>query len=546
TAANSYANAFFFWVSARDYLRQAFQGFFDACRSLDNARVEQFAYRLNPHTRKVMSDQIDEEILFYASLRDSIDSVKDALLFNRSNCSALVPINRLPVEVLGNVFKLAQRYCVHDIIVQRPPQTYVPDFADSISMVCTNWRKVALNTRELWSHIDLATNIDHAYFDPLYNRARLWLERSRGYPLSIHMHEFREGDETDHEELETLLSWNLQYMTSVHIWSDSAYPFEDFPWELLGWRIYGSQARIQEICIDSQNSLAGPVTLPHEHFGPLSFFDSVSVLHLRGAAVPWDIQMCRNLTELRLEGLSEATPSLIQLASILRASPRLRSLAICEMGLQLDQTFDDTPIILPDLEVLNLSSLVPECLRSILPLLVPGPKPLRMSIALPSGERFEECVGAFFKRSNITALFVDYWYSTAWCPLPNSIRESLQVLGVTLCNFLSEEDPHIISAGTSTPMSHESTICPKLRTLHLLSSSLSPKLLLSLITSHSIKEISLSECTIRSNYWESEAQGYSRPSNIQELAELIPETVQSIRVADSYDDDLASRWEFVM
>ncbi|KAG8796305.1 hypothetical protein FRC12_000720 [Ceratobasidium sp. 428] len=556
TTTDSYESALLNWKSARDRLHQAFQEFTEASQSLNDVRVERFRHPVNPQVRKAVSDEIDEEMLNLSIFRSRVDSVKAALSYSRNTSMALAAINKLPVEVLGTMFSLVQRYCVHDIIIEQLPQPSISQLADVISRVCTHWRKIALNTRELWSHIDLAVNGGHALFERLHDRAKLWLERARGCPHHLHMHEFDNGGDINSYKIELLLGGNLSRVVSAHMWSNSNTPFREhaFLWELLGAKnTYGSDPEIRDISVVSQRKYAESIELPLEYVSWKDYlYERVSVLHLRGVAVPWHSPICHKLTKLQLENLDDFAPSPAQIATILAASPGLRWLTLCEMGLRMGKKSDSDlvpfPIPLNDLEVLNLHTLDDGCLGSVLRLLAPGLKPLRMSIAPESWDHFDgKDVGEFFQRSNVTTLFVNYSVFDSWGPLPLSLCASLEVLAIAYSDFfLSEEEPNIVFTDTSTSTPHKLNICPKLRTMHLLASSLNPELLARVVATHPIKELWLSECSVSGNERESESHGYTEPLNINEVVDLMHETVETVWVVDHHTSDPAYSWACAM
>ncbi|KAG8780650.1 hypothetical protein FRC12_022738 [Ceratobasidium sp. 428] len=545
TTTDSYENAFLNWKSAQDHLHRAFQGFIDASQSLNDARVERSRYQTNPQTRTTISNHIDDEILSLSSLQNYLDSAKATLLHSMSTSATLGPIHKLPAEILGYIFVLQQPCCVHRAIIQKPSEISKSQLIDTISMVCSNWRKVALNTRELWSHLDFATNVKHVLFNLLCDRARLWIERARGCSLHLHLHEFNRSGKADHKVIEGLLRPHLPHVVSIHMWSNSnKTPFEDFPWELLGSKLSGSNPVITEVSIEYESSKGGSIKLPSKYFSLKGgFYESVSVLHLRRAGIPWDNHICRGLTDLRLESLVIACPSLAQLAAILAASPGLSSLAL-GFGIGMILNFDGNPIPLNNLEVLNIQGVMSGWLSPILRLLAPGPLPLSMSVSPRVGDRKE--LNAFFERSNVTRLFVSGSLSAAWCPLPDSLRPSLQVLAIAYSQFLSNEEPNLISTYTST--SHELKICPKLRSLHIVASSVKPELLVPVVVAHpDLEALWLTDCSIRDYKRSSKPKGYAGPKNMNEVADLMPEAIQSItRVASNYGHDPVRYWDCIV
>ncbi|KAG8796302.1 hypothetical protein FRC12_000717 [Ceratobasidium sp. 428] len=325
-----------------------------------------------------------------------------------------------------------------------------------------------------------------------------------------------------------------------------------FPWELLGARnTCGPDPKIQELFIDNQSNYHDNINLPFDYISKKDYFyEPVSVLHLRGVAAPWRSSIYHKLTELRLEELGGVAPSPTQIEAVLAASPSLRSLALCTMGLVWEKFngLVPCPIPLNDLEVLNLGTLQDGGLNYILRLIAPGPRPLSMSIAPETrGGRFHKIVEEFFERSNVTGLFVKHAGFEIWCPLPQPLRRSLEVLVVDNCRYFpDEEDPDIILTDTDIQTSHELNIRPKLRAMHVLATSLYPELLAKVLASYPIEELWLSECNIQTETWGRKSYGNTGPTSIEELADLMRETIQTVQVVDNYASDPASRWPFIV
>ncbi|CAE6357475.1 unnamed protein product [Rhizoctonia solani] len=150
-------------------------------------------------------------------------------------------------------------------------------------------------------------------------------------------------------------------------------------------------------------------------------FRRLESLRLRQLYPYWTSPMFRGLTELHLASHQLQPSQLLaiaasQLIGILQSSPKLRVLRL-DLKVVEDQPNMEalcTPIRFDDLEVLDLSteSRQPdlEQLELLLPLIIPGTKPLQLTIdELDEGHLIlEEIVQAFFARSNVTRLKLVY------------------------------------------------------------------------------------------------------------------------------------------
>jgi hypothetical protein len=105
----------------------------------------------------------------------------------RNSSKSLVPVHRLPNELLSYVFLLGQGTF--------PQGNFPPDsrkrgifYEDRVSQVCLLWRSVSIGTANLWRCIDYRQPGSH-------RRARRFLERSGSSELSIYL--FPRFDTTD-------------------------------------------------------------------------------------------------------------------------------------------------------------------------------------------------------------------------------------------------------------------------------------------------------------------------------------------------------------
>ncbi|THU81468.1 hypothetical protein K435DRAFT_844729 [Dendrothele bispora CBS 962.96] len=98
----------------------------------------------------------------------------------------LAPINRLPIEILEDIFALV--CCGEDTTwYSEDCPFFVFPFTLDIAHTCTAWRNLALSKGELWSSIDLLFHPDHIPCDPTKPLKLLasYLSYSKSAPLTI-------------------------------------------------------------------------------------------------------------------------------------------------------------------------------------------------------------------------------------------------------------------------------------------------------------------------------------------------------------------------
>ncbi|KAG8714856.1 hypothetical protein FRC09_017180, partial [Ceratobasidium sp. 395] len=145
------------------------------------------------------------------------------------NASAtLVPINTLPLEIMSHIFLLltSSATCVDDKRY-RPADKYYHEhrFYRShplvvIPAVCSRWRRLAINTPSLWSHVDVDRQAKGKRQGDVLPRTRLWLERARGAPISLHIGGLSETSGNG-SELLSLLEPHMSNLISLKFYKHS-------------------------------------------------------------------------------------------------------------------------------------------------------------------------------------------------------------------------------------------------------------------------------------------------------------------------------------
>ncbi|KAG8717022.1 hypothetical protein FRC09_014863 [Ceratobasidium sp. 395] len=358
------------WVTARSRLKDAAAGFLDACLALKKVAVQSRPSHANQITLESVIDDVQPNM-------DSIEAVEGWMHESRAALNALLnhsssraPINQLPTEILGHIFA---------IVVGTTPCYMTNDGRDAlldIPLVCTRWYQVATNTRSLWSHID----IFYRPKDPDSNLVRLWLERSLGMPLHIH-----------------LSSRPFQLATTILDLVSTLQPYSASTNSLLISGVHDDEACALFTLYLGDN---GP--------GALSTLD-VSDLWGPGATLPWPTYPIPGLTSLELCNLGDlACPALDELVNILSGSPHLHTLRLAKIidfpvrsSHQLDRT-----ISLPHLKLLEFGISGRNAQAALLAMIYPGKLELhvRLDIQVIGEDPVPRAVRLFLARSNVVSL----------------------------------------------------------------------------------------------------------------------------------------------
>ncbi|KAJ3540384.1 hypothetical protein NMY22_g4323 [Coprinellus aureogranulatus] len=105
-------------------------------------------------------------------LQKRITALEDEARALKNRKNALVPINRLPHEILSTIFQTTKSLLKYTYPQPRNRLTWV-----RVSHVCRYWREVALDAASLWSYLDFPRP------DPEFTR--LMLQRSKNAPLTV-------------------------------------------------------------------------------------------------------------------------------------------------------------------------------------------------------------------------------------------------------------------------------------------------------------------------------------------------------------------------
>ncbi|KAF8635770.1 hypothetical protein AX17_003858 [Amanita inopinata Kibby_2008] len=121
------------------------------------------------------SDGIDDLVAnSQSTYHDTLSLQKLCLELQETYEAALAPHKQLPPEILRQIFL----FCVSDKPAKFPQRS--EEIRVSLSQVCSGWRRVALDTPQLWSEVQV-----HTLERRQLLKLSIWLQRSKSYPLKL-------------------------------------------------------------------------------------------------------------------------------------------------------------------------------------------------------------------------------------------------------------------------------------------------------------------------------------------------------------------------
>lgn len=324
------------------------------------------------------------------------------------------PIDILPPEILGCIFAFAKKRCDREAL-----GTFT-SYSDGFSEVSDYWRRIAISTPDLWTHIDITVG---GYKSYRHKSTMLYLARSGRLPLHVHIHE--PEDDCDHptsdseiNQLTRLLAPYLFRVGTLDIESESlskrlVESILDF------WMDNGASGSTTSLSVSrpigslpigpDQESMSAYQAKSPERFEDLLL--RLRVLRLQNTAFGWDSAAYRNLIELEYDScmLQPLSIPISTLATILSSSPELSTLKLAHLTIEESNGWDASTIVgLDALQVLNLVDLKPQSLRLLLPLIGRPKNPTSLSVGMSYGSdpQLYEPVHAFLAQSAITTLYL--------------------------------------------------------------------------------------------------------------------------------------------
>ncbi|CEL58361.1 hypothetical protein RSOLAG1IB_03107 [Rhizoctonia solani AG-1 IB] len=476
------------WKKLHDQLSSAIGDYADTCAALATV-----ASIVDQSTIENVFAGFDQDLHCLVENERKLTTTRQLLRVLRNRIPSLCSIGILPDEILGYIFELASVPCVRSNPKGRA-QPHIIVCPELLSSVSTRWRQVAANTCSLWTHLDLIPTSDPSH--KLYNRARIWLRRTKSAPLHVHIYQRNCAKREEVEQLTGFLALLMRNLHTLHIEAD-CYTTEVFE-TVLGCCIeLGRPGSIKSLILRRPNSgtpLDHPGTHPaaeqlldnlqkqrsYKHMN--QFLSSLRNLRLHNVCIGQGMATLRELSELHLEAFpARAVLTISQLTATLRASPGIRSLKVGHTSMldDLKRGEDCTePIHLGKLECLSLLEAELPVLKWLLALIVPGKSPLSMSMKLYEQESILTELQSFFDRSTISTLYLDAGQQT-WVPVLFGYMPHLRSLAVRSYHLSRNSFPKL------SPEEVSSVRAPRLECLYFMGCRVGMRPLRNIIAAHS-------------------------------------------------------------
>ncbi|CAE6462122.1 unnamed protein product [Rhizoctonia solani] len=513
-------------------LDSALERYYNACVALELEVYHDFAQvDLHGTFLENLADKLSKSMSHQKRLKQS----EMALCRVRNHSPSFVPISALPPEVLIRIFNMLHSCCFES---RKKLQLAVPVYPDTLAWVCSRWRRIAISSRVLWSHIDLSPCKGHN--QRLLSRGNTFASRSAQLPLDLHIG--GSDGPCSSENLARFCAEIGMRVRSLKVFSPDADRFKEIytpvfnacfmhcgPGILEHLAVWGESSRYSFIWSARENNYLQEFTTNTQTKAIRSHIDElligVRVLDLGVNCIPPESRAYCGLVELHLMGSDrDMRFTEAQFLRILAASPKLRILHL-DVSIR-DASTSPPRVQLNELDVLFLSWA--EDKTNLIRLLYPGAPSLklildarnRLSMSRSAATEFIK----LFERSNVTELYVHHIMGTPGC-------------GEALFNpfHLLELAPHLqtlaisgidINRSFRRLTNHPGSILNTARllhTLHLAEASIDWISCLELVRTYGVQEITIWDCTLY------KIEGDSRIQQDQEVirsifADMCPET----------------------
>ncbi|KAG9120433.1 hypothetical protein FRC07_004080 [Ceratobasidium sp. 392] len=356
------------WQAARVLLTDATQSLCAASTILREACIEisssQAIDRSGLETALVA---IDSELEILASEEHRLNTMRMSLATIRNKSTTLARINKLPLETLARIFVLSSTGCVCDDKYNR----------HNIVSVCTYWRQIALETPDLWTHIDIHPNTPDDVINLMLKRTRNSLIHVHAYDVDYKLprHKSTADLETEIAKKMQLLAPYVPLIYALNLESPGSAP--EFVravvnlWLINGWRLPKSLAVVRPNCPRvlsfKRGGYDGAFIEPTDNGGPTQSFPGM--LRLKDVYLDWDFISYHDLVDLRLSFhfMSPNSVPTRNFIKALSASPSLTTIKLVNFSVTPTEEWSiDKPVMLNHLKVFSVVSLLSS---SLVPLL---------------------------------------------------------------------------------------------------------------------------------------------------------------------------------
>ncbi|KAG8705480.1 hypothetical protein FRC09_002929 [Ceratobasidium sp. 395] len=361
--------------------------------------------------------------------------------------------------------------------------------------VCAYWRRIAIDTSSLWTHIDLVAA--GRWTNRFMARAQYRLERAGDLPVELHIQDTSDPSQPGLglENVQRLVGFLTPYAKryrSLHILFqsqireifNSVFQFlEQFdvpsvPDTLILVRADKRRTSASHDAVLSSDTLSNKYD---RLLGP------VRQLDLQRMYIHWASAVYHDLVDLSIQYLPRTLwPTTHQLAEVFSVCPRLRRIKLDCLGVTTGNTSHNLAlIVLNDLEDLNLHSLESGC-ATVLSLISPGSKLFSASIVMTGLPGELEVIHSFFCNSNVRTLFIKDWrrLGSFWVSHALGMLPQLEQLAI---------ESSVLKLDSNTTAVET---WPKLHTLYIIRAEFTAHSIFLILNANDIKTLSLWGCRV--------------------------------------------------
>ncbi|KAG8792579.1 hypothetical protein FRC12_005630 [Ceratobasidium sp. 428] len=503
------------WSAMRTLLSSSIKSYLDACTALTAIYAQAPDWSSQESAVDLGLKTVDLELDSLASEENALRDVRTSLATIRNKSVTLVRVNTLPPEILAQIFVLSKAYCIRSGSI----------YFNNIASVCAYWQRVAFNTPDLWTHIDVGPRTP-------VNLAEVLLRRAKDKPLHIHLcePELERTPDIDISKTISVITPHIHRVCSMDMQSYNQ--SRAFICTLLNlWLAHGSTTLSKSLSIYRPKGerllYSYGVTSKHRQLKCQSenangVLSSLSTLHLDRVKFDWGNCAYRDLIDLRID-LPSPNPSISmpQLITILTANPALSTLKLGRLKITSPEDWvPPAPVELNHLKVLNLIHLQPGSLRLLLPVISLPSASGELSVGLSLSGGSQDELQNFLARSQMAML---YCLCSELSTLQRTLV-SLPCLDTLILDHLeiSEEPATEENVVASQPMQHS-----HISSVVLLSSVVSFTGLERFVTEHGVQTLSLEKCSAHKE------SNHDLQAMRASLLELFPKLGCSISDTDS-------------
>ncbi|KAG8694892.1 hypothetical protein FRC08_008197 [Ceratobasidium sp. 394] len=200
------------WNNSRKHLEDAIQSYLEHSQALETTVLHRGDGTFGCGALGELFAKVREE---QASINPRNEKLKRAsVALNRiyNQSTTFVPIRSLSHDVLVYIFTLVWDKCRFFPSSDRQiTRCEITKTILAVSHVCTDWRRLAINTPTLWTHVDIIDN--GRYTRGRGEWDRMWLGRVGSAPLSVQV---AIQDNAERNYTKGALNWLVPHLSKVY------------------------------------------------------------------------------------------------------------------------------------------------------------------------------------------------------------------------------------------------------------------------------------------------------------------------------------------